>query len=68
MKTKAFDMKIEFQTEDTVDMLLDMAEDGCLKVPPPSYVVNLLSTGRNNIKLRVQNGPGATDTENQTDA
>ncbi|XP_034249841.1 uncharacterized protein LOC117650489 [Thrips palmi] len=68
LKTKTFDMKIEFQTEDTAEMLLDMAEHGCLKVPPPSYVVNLMSTGRNNIKLRVQNGNGATDTETQTDA
>lgn len=65
---KPFDMKIEFQTEDTVEMLLDMAEQGVMKVPPPSYVVNLMSTGRNNIKLRVQGGAAATDTENQTDA
>lgn len=63
MRGKTFDMKIEFQTDDTVGMLLDMAENGCLKIPPPSYVVNLMSTGRNNIKLRVQGGNGATDTE-----
>ena len=69
MREKTFDMKIEFKTDDTVGMLKDMAEHGILKVPPPSYVVNLLSTGRNNIKLRVQGGAhGASETDNQTDA
>lgn len=62
-------MKIEFKTDDTVEMIKDMAEDGILKVPPPGYVKNLLSTGRNNIKLRVQGGTnGASETDNQTDA
>lgn len=70
MNNTKFDMKIEFRTNDTVEMLKDMAECGILKIPPPSYVKNLMSTGRNNIKLKVPDGPGvtATDTEAQTDA
>lgn len=67
-QAKTFDCKIEFKTNDTVEMLKDMAECGVLRVPPPSYVVNLLSTGRNNIKLRIQGAAAATDTETQTDA
>ncbi|KAE8738072.1 hypothetical protein FOCC_FOCC016447 [Frankliniella occidentalis] len=68
MREKTFNMRIQFKTNDTVEMLKDMAECGALKVPPPSYVINLMGTGKNNIKLRVQGGNGATDSENQTDA
>ncbi|KAK3916641.1 Centromere protein N [Frankliniella fusca] len=68
LRDKTFNMKIEFKTMDTIEMLKDMAESGALRVPPPSYVINLLGTGKNNIKLRVQGVNGATDSENQTDA
>ncbi|KAJ1529147.1 hypothetical protein ONE63_005956 [Megalurothrips usitatus] len=67
VSAETFDMKIEFKTNDTVEMLKDMAACGSLKVPPPSYVRNLMSTGKNSIKLRVQGLQGATDTETQTD-